>query len=200
MTTPAPALTVAVAALLTRNAGYWTGTATDLGAALAAALPPELAALDASKFSAILRAAVPDLAAAGITIEPPAGGGRNGRVWTISRADTVADDGYNVAASTVPPVPSDTPPPDRLAAARADLRAALIAGHDTRTARAALASLEAEVARQAAADAAAVAEIERARQAAIEARAAELADAAATHLATVLAALEPPPAPVLKIH
>ena len=91
---------------------------------------------------------------------------------------------------------ADTPPPARLDAARADLRAALIAGHDTRTARAALARFEAEAERQAAADAAAVAEIERARQAQIDARAAELADAAADHLSRVLAALEPPPAPV----
>ena len=95
-------IAAALAALLNGTTGAWTGTTTDLSAALTDDLPAELAGLDPSKFSATLRSAAPALAAAGIAVEPPAGGGRNGRVWTISRADTVADDGYDVAASTVP--------------------------------------------------------------------------------------------------
>ena len=59
------------------------------------------------------------------------------------------------------PIIADTPLPARLGAARADLKAALIAGNDTRTARATLARFEAEAERQSAAEAAAAAEIER---------------------------------------
>ena len=191
-----PALETALRALLTRNAGTWQGTATTLHAEIATDLPAEMAGLDPSKFSAAIRAAIPDLAAAAIDIHPPEGGGRNGRVWTIGRADTVAEDGYDVAVPAVPPVPSDTTLVARLDAARADFRAALIAGQDTRVARATLGKLEAEAARQAADEEAAAAEIERDRQVAIHARAAELADAAADHLSRVLAALEPPPAQV----
>ena len=197
--TAAP-IAAALTALLTRNAGAWQGTATALQTDIATDLSAEMAALDVSRFSAALRSAAPALAASGIDVQPPDGGGRHGRIWTIGRTDDVADSAKDIAASTVPPVPSDTPLPERLDAARADLKAALIAGQDTRAARATLARFEAEAERQAAAGAAAATEIERTRQAEIDARAAELADAAATHLATVLAALEPPPAPVLKIH
>ena len=76
-------------ALLTRNAGTWQGTATALQTDIATDLPAEMAGLDPSKFSAAIRAAIPDLAAAAIDIHPPEGGGRNGRVWTIGRADAV---------------------------------------------------------------------------------------------------------------
>ena len=199
----APALTFALTALLTRNAGAWQGTATALQTDIATDLSAEMAALDVSRFSAALRSAAPALAASGIDVQPPDGGGRHGRIWTIGRTGDVADSAKDVAVSAVPPadeVPApiiaDTPLPARLGAARADLKAALIAGNDTRTARATLARFEAEAARQAADEEAAAAEIERDRQVAIHARAAELAAAAADHLARVLAALEPPPAPV----
>ncbi len=77
------ALTTALASLLSQRAGAWTGTATEIQIALAAELPDDLRTLDASRFSARLRAETDTLAAAGIEVQPPDGGGRSGRVWTV---------------------------------------------------------------------------------------------------------------------
>lgn len=186
--TAAP-LTAALAGLTARNGGAWTGTATDLQAAIAADLPPDLASLDASRFSSRLRADMDTLAAAGIEVQPPDGGGRSGRIWTICAA-IPRPEAPPIAAEAMMSSTADT---TALAAARSAVTAALLAGQDSRPARAVLSALEDRAAREAAAEAAAAAKIQQQRQAAINGRATQLAAAAAADLAATLAVLEPPP-------
>jgi hypothetical protein len=108
------------------------------------------------------------------------------------------------AGTAVPPVPHPLAPPtatalpEQITIARTALHRALIAGQDTRAARAVLATLEDRAARQAAEEAAATAAVQHERQAAIAARAADLATTAAAALAATLGALQPPPAPTAR--
>lgn len=191
-------LTAALVGLLDRAGGTWQGTTSDLLQALTDSLPPDLAALDAPRFSARLRTDTPTLTTAGIEVQPPDGCGRSGRIWTIRRAGAAVPADPRPKAPQIvaeAAMPTTAAMPEQIAAARTAMTRALLAGADSRGPRAALNALEDRSAREAATEAAAAAAVQRQRQAAIQARATDLATAAAARLGSLMGALQPPPAP-----
>ena len=184
-------------ALLTGHAGAWSGTASDLLEAIAGRLPADALPVDSTCLSGLLRRDEADLLAAGIALEAPTAGGRDGRQWTIRVAGDAAAASVPAAfpPATVAPTPGTDTLPAQIEAARSALHLALIAGRDSRPTRTVLATLQDRQARIIAAEADAADRAARARQAAVDDRAATIASEAAAGLTAVRASLAPPPAP-----